>query len=149
AGLAVIRLVETRLLALDARTQAEDRLDGVGDDGRRADREDQREADGLELLEPQRLADDAREVRVEVRVRVGRREDAGHEGAEGAADAVDAEGVERVVVLEDRLELRAREVGDDAGEDADDDGAGRRDEAGGRRDDDEARDDARAEAEDR
>ena len=49
------------------------------------------------------------EVRVEVRVDVGGGEDAGEERAERAADAVDAEGVERVVVAERGLELGAGE----------------------------------------
>ena len=59
-----------------------------------------------------------------------------------------AEGIEGIVVFEDRLELRDGEVGDDGGDDADDHGAGRVDEAGGGSDDHESGDDARAEAED-
>ena len=66
---------------------------------------DEGEAHGLELLEPERLADERGQVGVEVGVGVRRREEAGDERAQRAADAVDAEGVERVVVLKSAFSL--------------------------------------------
>ena len=97
------------------------------------DREHQRDADGLELLEPQRRCRRC-SARLVLRFALtsGGGEEAGHERAQRAADAVNAEGVERVVVLEHRLQLGAGEERHDAGEHADDDRARRRDEAGGR-----------------
>ena len=74
-------------------------------------------------------------------------EDAGQDGADEAADAVDAEGVERVVVAERALQPRHRPEADDAGDDADDQRAGRVDAAGGRRDGDQAGDRAGDDAE--
>ena len=88
------------------------------------------------------------QVGLEVRVDVRGGEEAGHERAHRTADGVNTEGVERVVVLEDRLQLGAGQERHHAGEHADDDRARRVHEAGGGRDHDEAGDRARAEAED-
>src|SRR3546814_7635707 len=66
-----------------------------------------------------------------------------------AANAVDAEGVERVVIAEPGLEHGHRIETDDRGDRAEDDGAERSRVARGRRDRDEAGNDARAEAESR
>ena len=59
-----------------------------------------------------------------LRVDVGVAKTPVSERAQRAADAVHAEGVERVVVAERVLELGAGEERNDAGEDADDDRAG-------------------------
>ena len=71
----------------------------------------------------------------------GRGEDAGREGAEHAADAVDGEDVERVVDLEARAQQRGA-VAQAAGDEADDERATDVDEAGRRGDGDEAGDGA-------
>src|SRR5262249_55935646 len=44
------------------------------------------------------------------------RENAGEQGAGGAAGTVDAEGVQRVIIPEQRLHLRYHQVADDAGD---------------------------------
>ena len=75
-----------------------------------------------------------------------RGEDAGQNGAQRAADAVDAEGIQRIVVAELRLELRAGEEADDARGDAHRQRGHRLHEARGRRDAHQARDQARGSA---
>ena len=75
-------------------------------------------------------------------------EDARQDGADEPADAVHAEGVERIVVAELRLQRGGRPAADRTGGDADDEGARRADEAGSRSDGDETGDRARDDAED-
>ena len=95
---AVVRDIEAAGLFFFGRAEADEGLDHVGED-RGGDQGDQQgDTDRLELFGEQGLADDVLEVRVQVAVDVARGEDAGHDGPEGAADRVDAEGVERVVM---------------------------------------------------
>ena len=61
-------------------------------------------------------------------------EDAGQHGTQRAADAVDAEGVQRVVVAEPILQRGAGQAADDAGGRAHQQGRHRVHEPGGRRD---------------
>src|ERR1035438_1630936 len=103
AGLAVLDDIEPVFLALGVEAQADEPLDRERDDRGSSARQRDRDPHGLELLEPERLAHDRGEVRVEVRLRLGCREEAGDGGPEGAADAVDPEGIERVVVAQGRL----------------------------------------------
>src|SRR5262245_34506732 len=64
-ALAVVGEVEAGLLVLVRGAEADGRLEGVAEDDRRDGGEDDREADRLELLHPERLADDVLEVQVE------------------------------------------------------------------------------------
>ena len=92
---------------------------------------------------PDRLLDQLRDAAAGHEPRHRREaEDAGEQRAHEAADAVHAEGVERVVVLEALLHLH-RAVADGRGDGADDQRRRRDDVAGGRRDRHQAGDDAR------
>jgi hypothetical protein len=117
-------------------------LDDVGDDGGGDHAPHDGERDGLQLLD-QRPA--FRGPTTELIVFI--RKDAGENRAESAADAVHAEGVERVVVAEDLLQVGHREERHDAGQHAHDDGRNTH-ETGAGGDDHETGDDAGAEAED-
>ena len=71
-------------------------------------------------------------------------DDAGADGADDAAHAVDAEHVERVVITDEVLETRAGEQADRSNHEAENDCANRTGEAGGRRDRDKTRNSARS-----
>src|SRR5688572_8662401 len=100
AGFTVVDEVQALQLFIMAGAQAHDDLDDE-DQHQGADTgQGDGEPDGLDLLQPQGLAYDVLEVQVEVGVdgRVG--QETGEQGAQGSAHAVDAEGIQGVVVLE-------------------------------------------------
>src|SRR5262245_3551215 len=90
---AVFADVETGGFNLRCRSQPDNELNDKGKDRRRNYAEHDGYGDGLELLDDKRLADDVLEIRIEIRVRIGRGKDARHDGAERAAHTVDAESV--------------------------------------------------------
>ena len=120
-GFAVQRDVETFFFALIGRTQADDGLDDQEDDGRGNRRVDQGHGDAVDLGHDAGVFAELVDRSVS--------EHTGQDRADDAANAVDAEGVERVVITEHLLDVDRREVTSDAGNDADDQRARRIDEA--------------------
>ena len=135
--LAVDGEVEAHLLGLRLDAEPEDQVDDLDDDERGDDRVGDRGADRDELDDD--LAAGCRRSGPSSAADGRGREDAGRDGAEHAADAVDREHVERVVDLEARAEER-RAVADATGDEADDQGAAGGHEARRRGDGDEAGD---------
>ena len=103
-------------------------------------------SDGLAL--DQQLPDDVVVVEREATER-GRGDDGGAERTDDAADAMDAEHVERVVILEHRLQRHDGPQADHAGNRAEDDRTHRSGKAGGRGDGDETGDGTRGSTEQR
>src|SRR5437667_3683053 len=139
---AVLSEIETDGFDFLIRAETDQRLHDECDDDCAEDSDDQRHADGFELGNPlgvvgnglgeailcrvigqvhfiADIGEVTRGIRVNIRVRKHARE----ERADGSADGVDAERVERVVVAEPGLDLVAEEPGDQASGDADDHGA--------------------------
>src|SRR6187402_1283042 len=99
--LAMVGEIETGTLVLFVRTEpTTDGLDHVEQNHGGEHAVDHREANGLQLLEPQAPAHDVFEVEIEVGVDLGCRKKAGEQSTQSATHAVHTEGVERVVVTQ-------------------------------------------------
>src|SRR5690606_41357946 len=110
AGLAVVDVVEPHLFIVEVRAQAaEHRSDQGGERDGAYDGYGDRQSHRLELFEDQRRADEIREVGAQILVGFRGCKNAGEYRAERAAYAMHAEGVERVIILEELLELGAGE----------------------------------------
>src|SRR5262244_2155303 len=145
-GLAVQREIETLALHLIADAQSDEDVDDLEDDQRHDGVVDEDDDDALDLVDHlHRVAfDQAGGAAVLLD-----REHAGEQRADGAADGVHAEGVERIIVAQHALQAGAAPVAEDAGGDADAQRADRADEARRRGNGDKAGNGAGADAHDR
>src|SRR5688500_10473525 len=124
------------------RAKTHDKLHDEGNDCGGHNREQERQQDRLDLVEDQPLLE-AADNRVDLFIS----KEAGEERAEGATNAMDAEGVEGIVIADPRLQLCDRKVRNGAGEKADNHCAGRIHKPASGSDNDQARDDAGTETE--
>jgi len=141
--LAVLRKIEAGHLVLGSETETDDFVDDKEQNQRADDGESPRNADADKLIED--LAPMAVDAARGDALAVNGIDDtggeyAGEEGAESASRAVNAEGVEGIVVAEAGLNLEDHEGADEAGGKADENRGHRLDEAGGRGNSDEAGD---------
>src|SRR5206468_372009 len=101
--------IETGDLDFFADAQAEDSLHNVSDDCRANDCQHERDADGLQLLNPESLADDVFEVSVQVGVYGWRGKNTGEKSSQRPADGVNSKCVERVIIAQPALQFVAGE----------------------------------------
>src|SRR5215510_5619857 len=114
--LAVQREIETLALHLIADAQADEDVDDLENDQRDDGVVDEDDDDAIDLVEE--LARISLEQAGGAAILFDR-EHAGEQRADGAADGVHAEGVERVIVAQHVLQAGAAPVAEDAGGDAD------------------------------
>src|SRR6478735_7923262 len=152
----VIADVETGGFGFSTWTEADDRFDNHGDDDGSNDRDHQRDADGLQLLDHKAIANqlgqtafDSGGIHIgDVAVNGSGGEHAGQDRTQGAADGVNAECVERVVIAELGFEMHHEDVGNDGGENTNDHRTGGIHETASRSDDNQAGDNTGAHAKD-
>src|ERR1051325_6729857 len=139
-------------------TKSHDHLNRISDHQCADDCQHEGDGDGFDLFDPKSAIGDEFGEAIgfggcasigDVRVAaVGGGKHASEECADGSANSVDAEGVERVVITEPALDLPAGEVGDETGGNANDNRTVGIDETASRSDHNQSGNCARAEAED-
>src|SRR5262245_41493564 len=95
--------------------EAQHGLDDEGNDYRSTHREHKGDSDGFDLFKPERMADDAGEIGVEIRVDHRRRQHSREKCAERSANRMDTECIQGVVITEPSLDLPTGEIGNQPG----------------------------------